>query len=51
MTPGSPLGQLRENVTLTTAEPDYSRVNLIQVWRRGPSTSKRARSARKAYTA
>ena len=32
---GSPLGDLRENVTLMTAEPDYAWVNSLQVWARG----------------
>jgi predicted naringenin-chalcone synthase len=32
---GSPLGDLRENVTLTTAEPDYAWVNSLQIWARG----------------
>jgi hypothetical protein len=29
---GSPVFQLRENVTLTTNDPEYSWLNLIQVW-------------------
>jgi hypothetical protein len=31
----SPVGQLRENVTLTTSSADYSWVNAIQVWALG----------------
>ena len=29
---GPPVGDLRENVTLTTAEPDYAWVNALQIW-------------------
>ena len=32
---GPPVGDLRENVTLTTAEPDYAWVNALQIWARG----------------
>ena len=32
---GSPVFQLRENVTLTTNHPEYSWVNAIQVWAPG----------------
>lgn len=32
---GPPIGDLRENVTLTTAEPDYAWVNSLQIWARG----------------
>ena len=32
---GSPVFQLRENVTLTSNHPEYSWVNPIQVWARG----------------
>ena len=32
---GPPVGDLRENVTLTTAEPDYAWVNSLQIWARG----------------
>jgi len=32
---GSPVLQLRENVTLTTSHPEYSWVNPIQVWAPG----------------
>jgi hypothetical protein len=32
---GPPVGDLRENVTLTTAEPDYAWVNPLQIWARG----------------
>jgi hypothetical protein len=32
---GSPVFQLRENVTLTTNHPEYSWLNPIQVWARG----------------
>jgi hypothetical protein len=33
---GPPVGELRENVTLTTSEPDYAWVNPLQIW--GPGT-------------
>jgi hypothetical protein len=33
--PGSPIIQLRENVTLTTHHPEYAWVNAIQVWAPG----------------
>ena len=29
---GPPVGDLRENVTLTTSEPDYTWVNPLQIW-------------------
>jgi hypothetical protein len=29
---GPPVGELRENVTLTTSEPDYAWVNPLQIW-------------------
>ena len=29
---GLPIGELRENVTLTTAEPGYEWVNPLQIW-------------------
>jgi len=32
---GSPVGDLRENVTTTTSEPDYAWVNPLQFWARG----------------
>jgi hypothetical protein len=34
-TEGSPVGDLRENVTMTTSEPDYAWVNPLQIWARG----------------
>ena len=34
-TKGSSVGDLRENVTLTTSEPDYAWVNPLQIWARG----------------
>jgi hypothetical protein len=34
-TEGPPVGDLRENVTLTTAEPDYAWVNQLQIWALG----------------
>ncbi len=33
--PGSPVAQLRNNVTLTTAAADYAWVNPIQLWAPG----------------
>ena len=32
---GPPVGELRENATLTTSEPDYAWVNPLQVWAPG----------------
>jgi hypothetical protein len=32
---GPPIGELRENVTLTTSEPDYAWVNPLQIWAPG----------------
>ena len=32
---GPPVGELRENVTLTTAEPGYAWVNSLQIWAGG----------------
>lgn len=32
---GPPVGDLRENVTMTTSEPDYAWVNSLQIWARG----------------
>jgi hypothetical protein len=32
---GPPIGDLRENVTLTTSEPDYAWVNPLQIWAPG----------------
>lgn len=32
---GPPVGDLRENVTLTTSEPDYAWVNPLQIWAPG----------------
>ena len=32
---GPPVGDLRENVTLTTSEPDYAWVNPLQFWSPG----------------
>jgi hypothetical protein len=32
---GPPVGDLRENVTMTTSEPDYAWVNPLQIWARG----------------
>jgi hypothetical protein len=29
---GPPMGELRENVTMTTAEPGYEWVNALQIW-------------------
>ena len=34
-TDGPPVGDLRENVTMTTSEPDYAWVNPLQIWARG----------------
>jgi Protein of unknown function (DUF3237) len=33
--PGAPTIPLRENVTLTTSEPDYAWVNALQIWATG----------------
>jgi hypothetical protein len=32
---GPPVGDLRENVTLTTSEPDYAWVHPLQIWAPG----------------
>jgi len=32
---GSSVGDLRENVTLTTSEPGYAWVNSLQIWALG----------------
>jgi len=34
-TEGPPVGDLRENVTMTTSEPDYAWVNSLQIWAPG----------------
>jgi hypothetical protein len=34
-THGPPVGDLRENATMTTSEPDYAWVNQVQIWARG----------------
>lgn len=34
-TPGSPIAELRENVTLFTSSPEYAWVNPLQVWATG----------------
>ncbi len=42
--PGESVAQVRLSVTLTTADPEYSRVNRIQIWGREPPISRRAMS-------
>jgi hypothetical protein len=45
---GSPVGQLRENVTLTTSDADYSWVNPLQVWAPVRSIWRRVRCGSRA---
>jgi len=42
---GSPVFQLKENVTLTSNHPEYAWVNPIPIWARGRSTYRREKSA------
>ena len=51
LTPGSSIGQLRENVALTTSDPDYSWVNPIQVWASGTVDLEKGEVHVKAYSA
>jgi hypothetical protein len=44
---GSPIAQLRLNITLTTCAAEYSWVNPIQVWAPEPSISRTVRSGSK----
>ena len=44
-----PVLQLRENVTLTTAHPEYSWVNAIQVWAPGTVDLAKGEIRIKAY--
>ncbi|HEY8768034.1 MAG TPA: DUF3237 family protein [Dehalococcoidia bacterium] len=46
---GSPVFQLRENVTLTTNHPEYSWVNPIQVWALGTVDVSKGEIRIKAY--
>ena len=46
---GSPVFQLRENVTLTTNHPEYSWVNPIQVWAPGTVDVSKGEIRIKAY--
>lgn len=50
-TSGSPVGQLRENVTLTTSHPDYLWVNPLQVWATGTVDLDKGEARVKAYAA
>jgi len=47
--PGSPVFQLRENVTLTTSHPEYSWVNPIQIWAPGTVDLSKGEIRIKAY--
>ena len=51
LTPESTIGQLRENVTLTTSHPDYVWVNPIQVWATGTVDLDKGEVRVKAYAA
>lgn len=51
LTPGSPIAQLRENVTLTTSHPDYVWVNPIQVWATGTVDLDKGEVRVRAYAA
>jgi hypothetical protein len=48
---GSPVFQLRENVTLTTSHPEYSWVNTIQVWAPGTVDVSKGEIRVKGYAA
>ena len=48
---GSPVFQLRENVTLTTSHPEYSWVNTIQVWAPGTVDVSKGEVRIKGYAA
>jgi hypothetical protein len=49
--PGSPVVQLRENVTLTSNHPEYVWVNTIQVWARGTVDVSKGEIRVKGYAA
>ena len=49
--PGSPIVQLRENVTLTTNHPEYAWVNTIQVWAPGTVDLSKGEIRIKGYAA
>ncbi len=49
--PGSPTMQLRENVTLHTAAPEYSWVNRLQIWVTGQGDLSTGQTALKGYSA
>ena len=48
---GSPVGQLRENVTLTASDPAYSWVNPLQVWASGTVDLAKSEVRIKGYAA
>jgi hypothetical protein len=48
---GSPVFQLRENVTLTTNHPEYAWLNPIQVWGRGTVDVSKGEIRIKGYSA
>jgi hypothetical protein len=48
---GSPVFQLRENVTLTTNHPEYAWVNTIQVWAPGTVDVSKGEIRVKGYSA
>jgi hypothetical protein len=48
---GAPIGQLRENITLTTSFPAYAWVNQLQVWAQGTTDLVKGEIKVKAYAA
>ena len=48
---GSPVAQLRENVTLTTSEPSYAWLNPLQIWATGTADFAAGEIHVTAYTA
>ncbi len=48
---GSPIGQVRENVTLHTAAPKYSWVNRLQFWATGQADLSTGKVTLKGYSA
>ena len=49
--PGSPIAQLRENVTLCSASPKYSWVNRLQFWATGRMDLSTGQGTLKGYSA
>jgi hypothetical protein len=49
--PGSPIAQLRENVTLYSASPKYAWVNRLQIWATGQGDLSTNQTTLKGYSA